>query len=161
MKVSCPICGSEAHFFARVEDRMFSLVTEHFSIYDCNLCKSLFIFPLPSMKQLIKHYEDIGSSYYSFKISKGEKIGIIERIWKEIAHSNAIPRTNSIEGLKGERLLDVGAGVGEFLIKARPFFKEVYGVDVSSYTVRVCRERGLKVYKGSYEQVEFPKDFLM
>jgi 2-polyprenyl-3-methyl-5-hydroxy-6-metoxy-1,4-benzoquinol methylase len=52
-------------------------------------------------------------------------------------------------------LLDVGAGIGQFLHHARPFFTDVQGTEVSDSAIRIAREKyGLKVHLGQVEELD-------
>lgn len=47
---------------------------------------------------------------------------------------------------KGDRVLDIGCGVGNFLIKAKEKAAEVCGLELNGKAAEQCRQRGLEVY---------------
>lgn len=47
---------------------------------------------------------------------------------------------------EGERVLDIGCGVGNFLIKAKDKAGEVCGLELNTKAAEQCRQRGLQVY---------------
>jgi SAM-dependent methyltransferase len=46
----------------------------------------------------------------------------------------------------GDKVLDIGCGVGKFLMKAKDKAKEVAGLELNEKAVEVCRGKGLTVY---------------
>ena len=59
-------------------------------------------------------------------------------------------------GCKG-RLLDIGAGYGQFLHHARPFFSDVTGTEVSESAVALAKEKyGLLLLAGQVEELDLP-----
>lgn len=54
------------------------------------------------------------------------------------------------------RLLDVGCGNGDFLLKARDAGWDVTGIDFDSIAAATARARGLTVYTGSLADAPFP-----
>jgi SAM-dependent methyltransferase len=56
-------------------------------------------------------------------------------------------------------LLDVGAGIGQFLHHARPFFTDVQGTEVSHSAIRIAREKyGLAIHQGQVEELDLPSE---
>jgi SAM-dependent methyltransferase len=54
-------------------------------------------------------------------------------------------------------LLDIGAGIGQFLHHAQPLFTRVTGTEVSDSAVRIAREKyGLELHAGQAEELDFP-----
>lgn len=54
------------------------------------------------------------------------------------------------------KLLDVGCGAGTFLLQAKARGWQVVGTDLSTDALKLCHKRGLKVIKGTLE--ELPKN---
>ncbi len=48
---------------------------------------------------------------------------------------------------KGKKVLEVGCGSGYVMENLREIAKEIEGVDINEEAVRICREKGLNVYK--------------
>ena len=55
------------------------------------------------------------------------------------------------------RLLDVGCGSGRLLARHRELGWDVHGVELSAEGVRICREAGLDVQRGSLFDVDLPR----
>lgn len=47
---------------------------------------------------------------------------------------------------QNDTVLDIGCGIGNFLIKAREKTKEVYGLELNKKAAEECREKGLTVF---------------
>ncbi len=46
----------------------------------------------------------------------------------------------------GDKVLDIGCGIGKFLIKTKEKAKEVAGLELNESAIEVCRKNGLTVY---------------
>jgi len=47
---------------------------------------------------------------------------------------------------EGDKVLDIGCGVGNFLIRAKEKASEVCGLELNNEAVEVCRQRGINTY---------------
>jgi 2-polyprenyl-3-methyl-5-hydroxy-6-metoxy-1,4-benzoquinol methylase len=52
----------------------------------------------------------------------------------------------------GDKVLDIGCGTGNFLMKAKNKTKRVYGLELNENAVTECNLRGLKVYRELIEE---------
>lgn len=57
------------------------------------------------------------------------------------------------------RLLDVGCGAGDFLQVAKTFGYTVEGIDISTASAAICRERGLNARAGNFLTEDFDSKF--
>jgi len=57
---------------------------------------------------------------------------------------------------KGERLLDIGCGVGSFTLQLREFAGELYGVEISKEAMKFAQERGIKVSQLDIDEDNLP-----
>lgn len=53
---------------------------------------------------------------------------------------------------EGDKVLDIGCGIGNFLMKAKNKTSEVYGLELNKMAVNVCHTKGLKVFDELIEQ---------
>ncbi len=129
----CDLCGGE-----RI-DPLFP----RSRIVRCSGCGHVFDSPRPTQAAIRAFYSKAGK-YDSWVRQEEARRGL----WRH--------RTAIVRGLRsGGRLLDVGAGIGEFLAEARTWF-QVEGTEVSSEAVREARERfGLELRHGALEEVGF------
>ena len=117
---------------------------------DCNLCRCRacgFVFdsPRPAIEDLVGFY----SQPAKYDLWLRQKTGR-DALWKRRLRKLAPYRAQG-------NLLDVGAGIGQFLHHARPFFTEVNGTEVSESAIALARERyGLNLWKGQLEELNLP-----
>jgi len=56
-------------------------------------------------------------------------------------------------------LLDVGAGIGQFLNLAKPHFNKISGTEVSQTAIKIAQDKyGLDILQGQIEDVNLPKN---
>jgi SAM-dependent methyltransferase len=135
---TCPVClGTD-----------FEVLDEATALNRCVACGFVFDSPRPTIEEIF--------AFYSRPVQYDEWLddhAVRERLWnrrlrKVLRHS----RSGS--------LLDVGAGIGQFLNTARPRFTEVTGTEVSESAVRIADERyGLTLMQGQVEEMELGRTF--
>jgi SAM-dependent methyltransferase len=117
---------------------------------DCNLCGCrqcgyVFDSPRPCQEQIIEFYSRTGK-YDSWIRESDARDDLWKRRLKMLLRHRA-------EG----NLLDIGAGIGQFLHHACPYFTRVSGTEVSSSAARVARERyALEIHTGLVEELSLP-----
>ncbi len=112
------------------------------NIAQCRSCGYIFDNPRPTIDALIGFYSKPGK-YDSWL----EELGPRERLWRR--------RLSKIQSTrKPGSLLDVGAGIGQFLALAQNTYSEVYGTEVSSTGVAIAKERyHLDLFHGTLDGV--------
>jgi ubiquinone/menaquinone biosynthesis C-methylase UbiE len=117
---------------------------------ECNLCRCgrcsyIFDSPRPSQEQIAQFYSQT-SKYDSWVRESYARDDLWKRRLKMLLRHRA-------EG----NLLDIGAGIGQFLYHARPHFSNVAGTEISTSAARVARERyGLEISTGLVEKLKPP-----
>ncbi len=140
--VNCDLCGSYD-----IEEWDVACLN---TLSRCGKCG--LVFTNPRIKN-VKEKNSIlyGESYFQQKSRMTDKM------------INARKRTYRIEidelkkYVKGGRILDVGCGMGLFLdCFGREWDK--HGCDISSYALDIAREKGIHIYHGEFETLEFEKE---
>jgi len=106
----CPVCGSqENHPFLVTNDHF--LTGEKFTIQECRNCGFKFTNPRPGKNEMGSYYES--TDYISHNAKKSDFLSTIYKI----ARTYAIRSKYSVvkKSTKGNNLLDIGCGTGEFL----------------------------------------------
>jgi len=106
----------------------------------CGSCNFVFSEKIPTKQELIDYYSNNyeRTSYLS---------PITIKRYNELLDRFEIHR-------KTGKLLDVGAGYGFFLEIARQRGWEVYGTELTDEAVNHCREKGLSMYKGEFQNLD-------
>jgi ubiquinone/menaquinone biosynthesis C-methylase UbiE len=117
---------------------------EKIYVYQCKNCKVAFTFPVLKDKDLQTIYSN---DYPTYSPIFDSSFSIRERIER-------ISRLKKVG-----RILDIGCGRGDFLVKMREKNWEVYGIDVSKSAIEMCRKKIENAYLGKLEDIKFKSNF--
>jgi 2-polyprenyl-3-methyl-5-hydroxy-6-metoxy-1,4-benzoquinol methylase len=117
--LACNICGSQ---------QIQKLDTD-FNLCRCNLCGYVFDSPRPSFAEISAFYSQAGK-YDGWLKEEQARDMLWKRRLKKLLQSGA-----------RSRLLDIGAGYGQFLHHAQPYFSEVTGTEVSESAVALAKKK--------------------
>ncbi|OGD54665.1 hypothetical protein A3J78_00335 [Candidatus Beckwithbacteria bacterium RBG_13_35_6] len=127
-------------------------------LVQCKNCSLVFFYPFPSKKQIKAIYTT--KAFGVFNPQDKTKAGYDnylteERLWQAFFKK----RLKLIKKYKNKgKLLDLGCGVGTFLLEARQAGFYPYGVDIMEFAVKLCRKRGLKtVFQNDFSKLKFLK----
>jgi SAM-dependent methyltransferase len=100
--------------------------------------------PRPSAQELVAFYSK--PSKYDSWLAEAESR---DRLWK--GRLRRLLRTRKLGSL-----LDVGAGIGQFLEHARPHYTGVFGTEISNSAIELAAQKyGLSLYRGTIESIDF------
>jgi SAM-dependent methyltransferase len=135
---SCNICKS----------RQIESIDPEYHLCRCGDCGYVFDSPRPTLDEIVTFYSKKGQYDHWLREDKARN-----SIW--------IWRLNKLKKyLPLGRLLDVGAGIGEFLHFAQPSFTEVTGTEISGTGVQVAKEKyGLALLHGQVETLDLPEAY--
>ena len=135
----CNVCDSTEIRSVDAENR----------ICTCLSCGYVFDSPRPAATEIGDYYS--GPAKYDSWLSEESARDVL---WKR--RLGKLRRRS-----KGGTLLDVGAGIGQFLHHAKPFFTKVTGTEVSDSAARLARSKyGLDLVRGNLTSIEIGADGL-
>ena len=133
--LTCNVCWSD-----RIEK-----VDPQYNLCRCDSCGYVFDSPRPSFAEITAFYSQ-PAKYDSWLKEEPLRDALWRRRLKKLLPQKA-------EG----NLLDIGAGIGQFLHHAQPLFTQSSGTEVSESAVRIAKEKyGLDLYSGQVEELDLP-----
>lgn len=133
--LSCNVCRS---------DRIQKLDPE-FNFCRCHACGYVFDSPRPSAEDVAGFYSQPAKYDSWLKEERARDALWQRRLRKLLPHR--------VEG----SLLDIGAGTGQFLHHARPFFTAITGTEVSESAAGIAKEKyGIDLLVGQAEDLNMP-----
>ena len=138
MNKKCPWCNSENnHQFLALKD--YFLTQEEFKILECNECKLLFTSPSPTPDKIGNYYKS--EDYLSHN---EEKKGLFAKIYNKVKKINIKNKFNiTVNGQQStdNNLLDIGCGVGDFLLYAKEKGCNVTGIEPSEDARKIAEKK--------------------
>lgn len=124
------------------DSRSLDVIDPDCNIVRCASCGYVFDNPRPVLDELIKFYSR--PSQYDAWL---DELEVRDQMWKRRLKLVLPFRKNG-------SLLDVGAGIGQFLSLARGHFEEVQGTEVSTTAIEVAKQKyGLELFRGTLEGI--------
>lgn len=133
---TCPWCGTSTEK-THIELKDYFLSKENFKIVECPQCGLLFTVPRPSQDVIGKYYQS--EDYYSHQDNKK---GFIPKIYEFVKSFNIKNKVSmAIGGLPQGRILDIGCGVGDFLVQVKKQGWDVQGIEPSADAKAIAQNR--------------------
>ena len=137
---------SNKKHFLTVKD--YSVSKETFDLYYDETLDMLITHPQPSLENLGKYYES--EDYISHTDNKRSLFEKLYHFIKSIALKNKLNLINSLQPQKG-RILDIGAGTGEFLSVAKNDGWQTIGVEPSDKAKAIAKNKGVSFVEETSE----------
>ncbi len=106
----------------------------------CGSCGFVFCKPIPTEEELVRHYEGYQRNDYLSEIT-------VKRYNELLDEFEKYRKTN--------RIIDVGSGVGYFLIEAKKRGWEVYGTEFTDEAVAICEANDITIHKGKLDPANY------
>ena len=180
---NCPVCSADNRELLHegLTDRVFFCAPGEWSMYRCESCASTYLDPRPTQETIglaYQHYfthkevPDYSSLSFQGKIRRrlangyrnhrygtrdypSSRLGIVVASLMPDVRAMTDGAMRHLPKVKeGARLLDMGCGNGEFLLRARSADWDVVGVDFDSKAVEFARSKGLDVRLGGVEMLD-------
>lgn len=137
---------SNKQHFLTVKD--YSVSQETFDLYYDETLDMLITHPQPSLENLGKYYES--EDYISHTDNKRSLFEKLYHFIKSIALKNKLNLINSLQLNKG-KILDIGAGTGEFLSVAKNDGWQTIGVEPSDRAKGIAKSKGISFVEETSE----------
>jgi 2-polyprenyl-3-methyl-5-hydroxy-6-metoxy-1,4-benzoquinol methylase len=137
---------SNKKHFLTVKD--YSVSKETFDLYYDETLDMLITHPQPSIENLGKYYES--EDYISHTDNKRSLFEKLYHFIKSIALKNKLNLINSLQPQKG-KILDIGAGTGEFLSVAKNDGWQTIGVEPSDRAKAIAINKGVSFVEETSE----------
>lgn len=145
--VACNLCGSREKAVIATRDRWLNPLTNVI----CTKCGLIRVDPMPTEAELDRYYTDHYRLHYQSTLEPTAKS--IDR-----GRKGAVARLDLLASLlkPGARILDIGAGGGEFLAEAKRRGYEAEGVEPNVGFARYAeRTYGVKVHIAPLNKIDF------
>jgi ubiquinone/menaquinone biosynthesis C-methylase UbiE len=134
---ACNLCGNE----------LIETVDKDWNLCRCPVCGYVFDSPRPAMAELETFYAQPSKYDLWLQQEAGR-----DKLWKRRLKKLARHRSPG-------NLLDVGAGIGQYLHHAKPFFTQVSGTEISANAIAIAREKyGVELLAGQVEEMQLPQE---
>lgn len=137
---------SNKKHFLTVKD--YSVSQETFDLYYDETLDMLITHPQPGLENLGKYYES--EDYISHTDNKRSLFEKLYHFIKSIALKNKLNLINSLQPNKG-KILDIGAGTGEFLSVAKNDGWQTIGVEPSERAKSIAKSKGVSFVEETSE----------
>ena len=122
-----------------------------FRIVKCKNCNLVFLSPRPPLNEIDSYY--VQENYFGIKSTKIDKKTLFrerDKIYKTVYAS-------LLKNKKG-RILDIGAGTGQFLSKFKELGWRVEGIELTNEGVRFAKKAfDIRLKKGDFFHFSYPK----
>ncbi len=146
---------SNKKHFLTVKD--YSVSQETFDLYYDETLDMLITHPQPSLGNLGKYYES--EDYISHTDNKRSVFEKLYHFIKGIALKNKLNLINFLQPQKG-RILDIGAGTGEFLSVAKNDGWQTIGVEPSDRAKSIAKNKGISFVEATSELEDHSFDLI-
>lgn len=128
----------------------YTVSGETFGLYRDEKMDMLITFPKPNESDLHKYYES--EAYISHTDGKSSLMEVLYQFVKKFALKNKVNLLNELHPNKG-KLLDIGAGTGDFLAQAKSNGWDITGIEPSERAKAIAGKKGV-IFATSTETLE-------
>jgi 2-polyprenyl-3-methyl-5-hydroxy-6-metoxy-1,4-benzoquinol methylase len=143
----CPICSANK-FTLHVKCLDYIVSRETFTIVRCLYCGFLFTNPRPDEKEIDKYY--MSEKYIPHSGTNKRLINKVYGIVRKYTIKKKVQLINRLSNhkVKNKRILDIGAGTGDFLNACKKYGWSINGVEPSPIARQKAKQKfGLYFYK--------------
>ena len=109
----------------------------------CKNCGFVFSKKIPTKEELDKVYGNYGRNDYLSPLTIKRYNELLDKLEKYRSSNN---------------ILDIGCGIGYFLVEAKKRGWNVYGLEYEQRAVEICKKKGIATFKGGIVDVNFEEN---
>lgn len=128
----------------------YTVSGETFGLYRDEKMDMLITFPKPNENDLHKYYES--EAYISHTDGKGSLVEVLYQFVKKFALKKKVGLINELHPAKG-KILDIGAGTGDFLAAAKSNGWNIIGIEPSEKAKTIAGKKGV-IFAESMQSLE-------
>ena len=182
----CPVCGSRSRtpLYRNLTDRSYRSAPGTWQLYRCTECRSAYLDPRPTPETIglafATYYSGASppgqeaalsplhrfrrkvrngylNSHYGYDLRPASRLGAWVVPWLPRRRQIADEFVRHLHMRAGRpRLLDVGCGEGEFLVRMESLGWEAHGIEPHEDAARLARSRGADVQSGTLATAQLP-----
>ncbi len=167
----CPVCGHPGEYVYTAH-AAGSNDTKGYDYHRCGECALLYQNPMPNDEEISQFYPDSYAPYTEptrMEFSRQETI----TLRKQLGYTHlSVPQKSKPQDflrrpkplntvtpwVPNGRLLDIGCGNGEYLLRMQSIGWQCKGVEFGNQGVAVCRAQGLDIFQGGLLEASFDAD---
>lgn len=144
----CPVCKKK-DFSTPMSCKDYLVSGKSFSIIQCKSCQFSFTQDFPSEKEIGKYYE--ASDYISHSDTHNGIINKLYHLVRKISLNSKVKLIRKASAKSSSKLLDIGAGTGYFLNKAKNAGWNVIGIEKSEVARQQTKSKfGIDCFGSDY-----------
>lgn len=144
----CPICSSQKNIV------LFN--KQKYEVRKCLSCTVQFIFPFPKTSEIQNIYK---RGYFLGKYNGARGYRDYRDLIPDLI-TEAYLKLNFIQSyIRKGKLLDIGAGMGTFVLEARKRDFKVASNDIAPYALGIMKKKKIKIFAGAVEAINLPRNY--
>jgi 2-polyprenyl-3-methyl-5-hydroxy-6-metoxy-1,4-benzoquinol methylase len=173
----CDLCGSKkCEFLFSNRDRMFPEIEGSYKLFKCSNCGLIFLHPQPAIDELSKHYSKDEYPIFtdSGQIKHVRKMfTLVECLYQYCSATKTSkflrlvsylfypikPMFRTTKVVEKGNFLDVGCGIGYFLLIMKYLGMNSYGVEPGEFDKKLSEDYNLNIFNGALIDAKYDDNF--
>jgi len=158
---TCPVCGGTGKVDFSSTDLMFG-GDKVFYYHHCSDCGLVYQHPVPKEADIAAFYPENYIVYIEptrTRFSARERLYLKNRLGYTHLEAPASSRPRTVDDVipwvPNGKLLDIGCGNGEYLLRMKSIGWQCKGVEFNDKAVSICRSHGLDIFQGDLAAANF------
>ena len=156
---TCFVCGTSNNKKLFVSNNVHGRVVinadDHFHVYKCNTCDSVYLGNVIVSKEYYQKYYD--KDYYNASIlTSANFVQKTCLVLEKFSFSRKVNLfKNFFKEKKKYNILDIGCGTGKFLLRLDSNVFTKYGIEINAEGYKQCIQNGIIAYNQALQDIDF------